>query len=164
MEFSIIGLDGLFPSLDWHFRWKKLGLGGGWWWVACRFIVSAPVPFLWTLDLGFGTWIWDLDLWLDLGLTIIAPPPPKKHSYILHCYCVCKLQTSKYENYALFHWSKFNHIQTSILFAIIIRLWSVSLPLLLSNLKWSGRRQVAGKRIYYCQAGQEVICGGNLAC
>ena len=53
--------------------------------VACRIIVSAPVPFLflWTLDLGFGTWIWDLDLglgfgtwiWdldlgLDLGLTI----------------------------------------------------------------------------------------------
>ena len=62
-----------------------------WWWggggvVACRIIVSAPVPvpFLWTLDLGFGTWIWDLDLglgfgtwiWdldlgLDLGLTIL---------------------------------------------------------------------------------------------
>ena len=39
--------------------------------VACRIIVSAPVPFpfLWTLDLGFGTWIWDLDLGLDLGLT-----------------------------------------------------------------------------------------------
>ena len=32
--------------------------------VACRIIVSAsvPDPFLWTLDLGFGTWIWDLDL------------------------------------------------------------------------------------------------------
>ena len=47
--------------------------------MACRIIVSAPVPFpfLWTLDLGFGTWIWDLDLglgfgpWIwDLGLTI----------------------------------------------------------------------------------------------
>ena len=61
--------------------------------MACgRIIVSAPVPvpFLWTLDLGFGTWAWDLDLrlgfgtwiWvldledldfgLDLGLTIIS--------------------------------------------------------------------------------------------
>ena len=32
--------------------------------LACRIIVSAlvPVPFLWTLDLGFGTWISDLDL------------------------------------------------------------------------------------------------------
>ena len=54
--------------------------------MACRIIFSAPVPvpFLWTLDLGFGTWIWDLDLgpgfgiwiWdfdlgLDLGLTIL---------------------------------------------------------------------------------------------
>ena len=52
---------------------------------ACRIIVSSPVPvpFLSTLDfgfgtriwdldlgLGFGTWIWDLDLGLDLGLTI----------------------------------------------------------------------------------------------
>ena len=47
---------------------------GGWWVVmACRIIVSAPVPvpLLWTLDLGFGTWIWDLDLGLDLGLTIL---------------------------------------------------------------------------------------------
>ena len=43
--------------------------------VACKIIVSAPVPvpFLWTLDLGFGTWIWDLDLGLDLGLTIKTP-------------------------------------------------------------------------------------------
>ena len=40
--------------------------------VACKIIVSAQVsvPFLWTLDLGFGTWIWDLDLGPDLGLTI----------------------------------------------------------------------------------------------
>ena len=58
-----------------------MGGWGGWWPV----IVSAPVPvpFLWTLDLefgtwileldmglGFGTWIRDLDLGLDLGLTI----------------------------------------------------------------------------------------------
>ena len=41
--------------------------------VACRIIMSAPVPFpfLRTLDFEFGTWIWDLDLGLDLGLTII---------------------------------------------------------------------------------------------
>ena len=43
--------------------------------VACRIIVSAPVPvpFLWTLDFGleFRTWIFDLDLGLDLGLTIL---------------------------------------------------------------------------------------------
>ena len=38
--------------------------------VAFRIIVSAPVPipFLWTLDLGFGSWIWDLIWDLDLGL------------------------------------------------------------------------------------------------
>ena len=54
-------MDGLFQSLDWHIRWEKLWvdgvvLGGV---VACRIIVSVPVPFLflWTLDLepGFGT-------------------------------------------------------------------------------------------------------------
>ena len=51
--------------------------------VACRIIVSAPVPvwtlnlgfgtWIWDLDLGlgFGTWIWDLDLGLDLGLTFV---------------------------------------------------------------------------------------------
>ena len=40
----------------------------GWWvgLVDCKIIVSAPAPvhFLWTLDLEFGTWIWDLDLGL----------------------------------------------------------------------------------------------------
>ena len=42
--------------------------------VACKIIVSAPVqvPFLWTLDLGFGPWIMDLDFglgfWTGLGL------------------------------------------------------------------------------------------------
>ena len=47
---------------------------GGWWWVACRIIVSAPVPvpFLMTLDFGFWTWIGDLDFglgfWTGLGL------------------------------------------------------------------------------------------------
>ena len=37
--------------------------------VACRIIVSAPVPvpFLWTLDFGFGTWILDLDFKLGFG-------------------------------------------------------------------------------------------------
>ena len=43
-------------------------------WVACKIIVSAPVPFLflWTLDFGFRIWIWDLDLglgfWTEFGL------------------------------------------------------------------------------------------------
>ena len=47
--------------------------------MACRIILSAPVPFpfLWTLDfrlldlelgLGIGTWNWDLGLGLGLGL------------------------------------------------------------------------------------------------
>ena len=53
------------------FQVRKV-MGGGC--VACRIIVSAPVPvpFLWTLDLGLGFWsqIWDLDLKLDLALTI----------------------------------------------------------------------------------------------
>ena len=37
--------------------------------VACRIIVSAPVPvpFLWTLNLEIGTCIWDLDLGLGFG-------------------------------------------------------------------------------------------------
>ena len=54
--------------------WVVVGLK-----VACRIIVSAPVPvpFLWTLDFGFWTWILDLDFgpgfwtWtldLDFGL------------------------------------------------------------------------------------------------
>ena len=40
--------------------------------VACRIIVSAPVPvpFLWTLDFRFGTWIWDLDLGSGFGIWI----------------------------------------------------------------------------------------------
>ena len=62
-------MDGSFPSLDLHFQSEKLLVG--WWWVACRIIVSAPVPapFLWTLDLGlgFGTWIWDLDFGFGSG-------------------------------------------------------------------------------------------------
>ena len=44
---------------------RKVTGGEGWGGVvACRIIVSSPVPvpFLWTSDLGFGTWIWDLDL------------------------------------------------------------------------------------------------------
>ena len=40
--------------------------------LTCRIIVSAPVPvpFLWTLDLGFGTLIWDLNLGLGFGTWI----------------------------------------------------------------------------------------------
>ena len=49
--------------------WMRKVRGGV---VAFRIILSAPVPvpFLWTLDLGFGNLIWNLDLGLDLGLTI----------------------------------------------------------------------------------------------
>ena len=61
------------------------GGGVGWWWwggvVACRIIVSAPVPSPFPFDFGFRildlylgpefwTWILDLDFGLDLGLTI----------------------------------------------------------------------------------------------
>ena len=65
-------MDGLFPSLDWHLRWEKLWVWVGGGCVACRIIVSAPVPvpFLWTLDLGFGTLIWDFDLGLWFGTWI----------------------------------------------------------------------------------------------
>ena len=37
---------------------KVTGSGG---WVACKIILSAPVPFLflWTFGFEFGTWIWD---------------------------------------------------------------------------------------------------------
>ena len=52
-----------------HFLDLGVLLSGGY--NTCRIIVSALVPFLWTLDLGFGTWIWYLELGLGLGLTII---------------------------------------------------------------------------------------------
>ena len=43
-----------------------------WWWggvVACRIILSAPVPFLflWSFNFEFRTWNWDLDLGLGFG-------------------------------------------------------------------------------------------------
>ena len=62
------------------FSHHYIGISGeesyGWWvggLAACRIIVSAPflVPFLWTLDLGFGTWNWDLDLGPDLGFKVV---------------------------------------------------------------------------------------------
>ena len=53
-----------FPITGLTFQVRKVlvgGWGGGC--VACRFILSAPVPvpFFCTLDFGpgFGTWIWD---------------------------------------------------------------------------------------------------------
>ena len=57
-----------------------------WWWlVACRIIVSAPVPFpfLWTLDflLGFLTWIFDLDLGLGFG-TGLGPDKNPELSFV----------------------------------------------------------------------------------
>jgi len=59
-------MDGLFPSRL-PFQVRKVMGGGGV--VACRIIVFAPVPvpFLWTLDLGFWTWILDLDFGLGFG-------------------------------------------------------------------------------------------------
>ena len=54
-------------------HWIDISGEKSYWWgggvVACRIILSAPVPFLflWTLDFGFGTWIWDLDLGLGFG-------------------------------------------------------------------------------------------------
>ena len=55
-----------FPITRLTFQMRKVMGGvvvGGC--VACRIIISAPVPFLRTLDFGFGTWIWDLDF--ELG-------------------------------------------------------------------------------------------------
>ena len=65
--------------------------------MACKIIVSAPVPFLflWTLDfnfldlnlwLGFGTWIWDLDLGLGIGLgldkNLMSSMDSENHKYL----------------------------------------------------------------------------------
>ena len=61
-----------FPITRLTFQVRKV-MGGVGWVVACRIIMSAPVPFLWTLDLGFSNWIWDLDLGLDLGFLINNP-------------------------------------------------------------------------------------------
>ena len=57
-----------FPITRLTFQVRKVR-GGGVVVVACRIILSAPVPllFLWTSDLGFGTWICDLDLGLGFG-------------------------------------------------------------------------------------------------
>ena len=51
------------------FQMRKVMGGGGC--VACRIILSAPVPvpFLRTLDFGFGTWIWDWRGGVKRGLT-----------------------------------------------------------------------------------------------
>ena len=56
----------VFPCL-----WIDISGEKSYWWVvggvvACRIIVSTPVPapFLWTLDFAFGTWIWDSGLGL----------------------------------------------------------------------------------------------------
>ena len=50
-----------FPITGFTFQVRKvIGEVVGGVVVACRIIVSAPVPvpFLWTLDFGSGTWIW----------------------------------------------------------------------------------------------------------
>ena len=51
--------------------------------VACRIIVSAPVPvpFLLTLDFGFGTCIWDLGL--GNGLDKLANLQNAKRSVVV---------------------------------------------------------------------------------
>ena len=55
-------------------HWIDISGEKSYWWVggvvACRFIVSAPVPFLflWTLDFGFGTW--SLGLGFETGLRL----------------------------------------------------------------------------------------------
>ena len=58
----------VFPITGLRFQVRKVwgGVGGL---VACRIILSAPVPvpFLRILDLGFGTWIWDLEFGLGFG-------------------------------------------------------------------------------------------------
>ena len=62
-----------FPITRLTFQVKKVIGGGGWVVVACRIILSAPVPVLssglwiWDLGLGFGTWIWDLYFGLRFG-------------------------------------------------------------------------------------------------
>ena len=70
---SLRGLDirWSFPITGSTFQVRKV-IGGVGLWVACRIIVSAPVPvpFLLTLDFGFGTLTWDLDLGLDFGTWI----------------------------------------------------------------------------------------------
>ena len=54
-----------FPITGLTFQGRKV-TGGV---VACRIIVSAPVPFLflWTFNFEFGTWNWDLDFRLGFG-------------------------------------------------------------------------------------------------
>ena len=63
---------------------------GGWWVVvvACRIIVSAPVPFLffWTLDFGFGTWICDLDLGLGFGTGLGLDNIPRVKMFFMSTY------------------------------------------------------------------------------
>ena len=79
MEFIFIDISILIKilmkknsKLDLELIGSSLGFEGELIWTGldCKIIVSAqvPVPFPWTLDLGFGTWIrpWILDL--DFGL------------------------------------------------------------------------------------------------
>ena len=51
-----------FPDTRLTFQVRKVMGGGGW--VACRNIVPAPVPLLWTLDLDFEFETLELDLGL----------------------------------------------------------------------------------------------------
>ena len=58
------GHEWSFPITRLTFQVRKVIGGGVGGCVACKIIVSVPVPLLWTLDLGIGTWILDLDFGL----------------------------------------------------------------------------------------------------
>ena len=78
------GLGGSFPITGLTFQVRKVMCGGGVVVVACRIIVSAPVPFLflWTFNFEFGTWNWDPDFGLGfgtgLGLDNIVPTTTRR--------------------------------------------------------------------------------------
>ena len=52
----------------------------------------VPVPFLWTLDFGFGTWFLDLDLGLEFGSGLGLE---NKANHVLDVFC-CIADESKY--------------------------------------------------------------------
>ena len=60
-------------------RYQWVVVGGGWV-VACGIILSAPVPFLWTLDFGLG--FWTLILVFDMGLGFGTGLGLDKKSYV----------------------------------------------------------------------------------
>ena len=67
----------VFPITRLTFQVRKVIGGGVGGCVACKIIVSVPVPLLWTLDLGIGTWILDLDFGLGF------PPSLNPFTFLL---------------------------------------------------------------------------------